>query len=443
MAYRFGPFRVDPSRDELWRGEERVPLNRKAVQVLVTLIERRGELVTKEELQSTVWPGRGATMNNVSQHIFMLRQALEDDAAEHRYVLTVPRTGYRFVAEVEQADVESSARVLAQHYCNAAGELWQMRTKPSIESAIALYNRAMEQDPEHAEAYAGRARCRFLLGDFMFEPQQHMLRLAEMDARHAMKLDANNPDAACIAAVAALHLRYAWDEAETLLLGVLRIVPEHLWTHLVLVQLYAMRGDLATARQALAQAESLGAVDDPFPRLPWMRGVLHYLSGAQTAAIAELELLVAHYPTYGLARLTLAKALLANAEYDQAQAQIQEILRLGFDPLRPGQPNVRDRALTVAVLIYGKSGNIEAARAAAEAFEHEMQGRPISGFSRATCAIGCGDLSMAMRFLRVAIANHDPLVEYAVVEPVFAPLRAHPEWPAVLQALRLVDIKNH
>lgn len=443
MGYRFGPFRVDPSRDELWRGEERIALNRKAVQVLVALIERRGELVTKEELLKTVWPQRGATMNNVAQHIFMLRQALEDEAGANRYVLTVPRTGYRFVGEVERADAELPARVLAQHYCNNADELWQMRTQPSIESAIALYNRAMEQDPEFAAAYAGRARCRFLLGEFMFEPQHHMLRLAEMDARRAMKLDSRNPAAACIAALASLHLRYDWDEAETLLLGALRSAPGDLWTHVTLVQLYAMRGDLATARQALAQAESLGANDDPFPRLPWMRGMLHYLSGAHAAAISELEMLVAHYPTYALARFTLAKALLANGEYDPALAQIDEILRIGFDPLRPGQPNVRERAMTVGVLIRGASGDADGARTAAEAFERETKGRPVSGFSRATCALGCNDVPLALRYLRVAIANRDPLVEYAVVEPAFAPLRAHPEWPAVLDALHLRHIKNH
>lgn len=441
MGYRFGRFRVDPARDELWRGDERLAVNRKAVQLLVALIERPGELVTKQELLQTVWPQRGATMNNVAQHVFMLRQALEDAAGEHRYILTVPRTGYRFVADVERAGADSPAHVLAQHYCNNAAELWQLRTQPSIESAIALYNRAMEQDPECADAYAGRARCRYLLGEFMFEPQHHMLRLAEMDAQHAMELDPHNPTAKCIAAVAALHLRYAWDEAETLLLAGLRDAPDHLWTHVTLISQYAMRGDLATARQALAHAESLGAVDDPFPRLPLMRGMLHYLSGAQTAAIAELELLVAHYPTFALARFTLAKALLANAEYEPAAEQIDEMLHAGVDPLRPGQPTVRERALPVRVLILGASGDTEAARAATREFELEMEGRPVSGFARAACALGCNDVPLAMRYLRAAIENRDPLVEYAVVEPAFAPLRAHPDWPTVLEALRL-DIKN-
>ena len=442
MAYRFGPFRVDAQREELWRADSRVPINRKAVQLLLALIERRGELVTKEALLDAVWPERGATTNNVSQHVFMLRQALEDSAESHRYVLTVPRSGYRFVGTVERGD-ESPNRVLASHYCSNARELWQMRTQPSLESAVELYERALEQDAACAQAYAGRALCRFLLGEYMFEPQQHMLRLAVEDARRALELDPKNVGAIGILANAAIHLRYAWAQAERLLLDALRIAPEDLWTHVTLIEQYAMRGELATARQALAHAESLAANDEPFPRLPLLRGTLHYFSGAQTAAIVELELLVAHYPRYGLARLSLAKALLANGEYEAAHAQAQEILRMGFDPLRPGQPDVRERAMAVEVLIRGAAGDLQGARAALAAFEDETSNRPMSGATRAACALGCGDPALALRHLRSAIENHEPLAAYAAVEPAFMPLRSLPGWRQAIDALNLPVIINH
>lgn len=437
MTYRFGPFRVDTRREELWRGDAPVPLNRKAVQLLLALIERRGELVTKEELLSIVWPQRGATMNNVSQHIFMLRQALDDSSDDHRYVLTVPRAGYRFVAPVERADAESPGRILARHYCRNARELWQMRTQSSLESAIALYQLAIGRDRSCAEAHAGMAMCRFLLAEYMFEPQHHTLRLAEEDARRALDIEEHNVSAIVIVAIAAMQLRYAWDEAEQLLLRALRADPEHLRAHVVLVEHYAMRGDLASARQALAHAETFAAHDEAFPRLPMLRGLLHHFSGAQTAAISELELLVAHYPRYALARFALAKALLANAEYEPAQAQVQEILRMGFDPLRPGQPNVRERAMTLGVVIRGAAGDREGARAARREFEAAMGDRPISGFSLAACALGCGEPDRAVQLLQAAIANHDPYAGYTAVEPVFAPLRSHREWPSLLAALNL------
>ena len=437
MAYRFGPFRVDPEREELFRGDEPVTLNRKAVQLLVALIERRGELVTKQELFETVWPQRGATMNNVSQHIFMLRQALDDPSGTHRYILTVPRAGYRFVAPVEHVGSESPNRVLARHYCANARELWQMRTQTSLESAIALYERAIEQDEQCAEAHSGLAVCRLLLGEYMFEPGQAMLRSAEADARRALELDERDAYAMVVLAIAARQLRYAWDEAEQHLLAALHADPQHVWAHFALIDQYAMRGNLAAARRALAQAESLHVRDEAFPRLPLLRGLLHYVSGAQSAAIAELELLVAHYPRYALARFILGKALLVNGEPDAAQVQVDEILRLGFDPLRPGQPNVRERAITLGVLIRAAAGDRNGAIAATREFEAEMKDRPVSGVCHAVCAIGCEEPDLALRYLQSAIANHDPLVGLLAVDPIFDPLRARKDWDSLLSGINL------
>jgi DNA-binding winged helix-turn-helix (wHTH) protein len=437
VDYRFGPFRLDVEREELWRDERPVPLNRKALQVLSVLIERRGELVTKQDLFKLVWPQRGATVNNVSQHIFMLRQALEDSTDGHDYILTVPRAGYRFVAPVELVGSESPNIVLAQHYCANARELWQMRTQPSIESAIALYERAIEQHAECSEAHTGLAVCRYLLGEYMFEPGHHMLRLAEAHAQRALELDPRSAGAIVVSAIVAMQLRYAWTDAEQLLKSALHVDPKHLWAHMVLVEQLAMRGRLPDARQALTYAETLAPQDDPFPRLPMLRGLLHYLFGAQTAAIAELELLVAHYPRYALARFLLAKALLAYGEPESAHTQVQEILRMGFDPLRPGQPSVRERTLSINVLVQAAAGNTSGVSEAKRAFEMEMEGRPISGVSYATCALACGDRALAMRYLESAIANHDPLVGYVAIDPVFAPLHSEAQWPQLIAAMNL------
>lgn len=437
MGYRFGPFRIDSERRTLLRDDRQVPLNRKALQLLIALIERRGELVTKQELFKLVWPQRGATVNNVSQHIFMLRQALEESAAGHDYILTVPRAGYRFVAPVEQTGMESPNVVLARHYCANARELWQMRTQSSIESAITLYERAIDQYAGCAEAHSGLAVCRLLLGEYMFEPGRHALRQAEAHAQRALQLDARDRDAIVVSAIAAAQLRYAWDDAEQLLRSALRMDPQHLWAHGTLIELQAMRGNVSEARQSLANAESLAMKDEQFPRLPLLRGVLHYISGAQTAAIAELELLIAQCPRYALARFFLAKALIAYGEPESAHAQVQEILRMGFDPLRPGQPRVRERTLAFEVLAQGTSGNLEGAQEAMRAFEREMEGRPISGVSYATCALGLGEPELAMRYLESAVANHDPLVGYIAIDPMLAPLRSHARWAGLIKAMNL------
>jgi DNA-binding winged helix-turn-helix (wHTH) protein/Flp pilus assembly protein TadD len=100
--YEFGPFRLDVTAQLLMRGEELVPLTPKVLRMLQVLIERRGELVEREELMKAVWPDSCVEIGNLSSNIFMLRKALGDDRNGHCYIATVSRRGYRFVAQVQE-----------------------------------------------------------------------------------------------------------------------------------------------------------------------------------------------------------------------------------------------------------------------------------------------------------------------------------------------------
>ena len=99
-AYRFGPFRIDLGERLLRQGDNVLPLTPKAVDTLVALVQNRGRLVSKDELMTRLWPGTFVEEANLSNQISLLRKALGDNAAEPRYIETVPRRGYRFVAEV-------------------------------------------------------------------------------------------------------------------------------------------------------------------------------------------------------------------------------------------------------------------------------------------------------------------------------------------------------
>jgi len=98
----FGPFEVDTQSGELLRESLKVNLPEQSFQVLMTLLERHGELVTREELQNKLWPG--STLVDVdrglNKTINKLRAALGDDADNPRYVETLSQRGYRFSAPV-------------------------------------------------------------------------------------------------------------------------------------------------------------------------------------------------------------------------------------------------------------------------------------------------------------------------------------------------------
>src|SRR5437899_2664417 len=99
-SYEFGPFRIDTLNRQLMRGGQVVPLKAKAVDTLLLLIDRRGDVVEKDDLMKSLWPDSFVEEANLTQNIYTLRKAL----GEGHYIETIPRRGYRFVGEVREPD---------------------------------------------------------------------------------------------------------------------------------------------------------------------------------------------------------------------------------------------------------------------------------------------------------------------------------------------------
>jgi TolB-like protein/DNA-binding winged helix-turn-helix (wHTH) protein len=106
---RFGVFEVDLAAGDLRRQGAKVKIHDRAFQLLLALLERPGELVTRQELQSRLWPADTFVEfdNNLNNAISRLRDALGDAADNPRFVETVPRRGYRFIAPIIPSAVES------------------------------------------------------------------------------------------------------------------------------------------------------------------------------------------------------------------------------------------------------------------------------------------------------------------------------------------------
>ena len=107
--WRFGSFEVDPETEELRKSGVRLHLPSQPFQVLMLLLRRAGDVVSREELQQWLWPeGPPADSDHsLSTAVNRLRTTLCDTAGEARYVETLPRRGYRFVAPVERVEREA------------------------------------------------------------------------------------------------------------------------------------------------------------------------------------------------------------------------------------------------------------------------------------------------------------------------------------------------
>ena len=100
----FSPFRLDPDDATLWRGTKAVRLTPKAFAVLQCLAERHGQLVTKDVLFETVWPGTVVGDAVLKVCVREIRKALGDRVSSPRFVATAHRRGYRFIARVTESD---------------------------------------------------------------------------------------------------------------------------------------------------------------------------------------------------------------------------------------------------------------------------------------------------------------------------------------------------
>ena len=104
-AIAFGHFRLLPARRLLLAGDEPVRLGSRALEILIALLERSGELVSKDELMARVWPSTFVEEGNLKVQVAGLRRALGDRRGSNRFLATVPGRGYRFVAPVVLSEV--------------------------------------------------------------------------------------------------------------------------------------------------------------------------------------------------------------------------------------------------------------------------------------------------------------------------------------------------
>ena len=152
--YEFGPFRLDPSQEMLAEGTRKVALTPKAFKTLLVLVENRGRTLSKDELLQKVWPDAFVEEATLAQNIFTLRKVLRDDREAAQYIETLPKRGYRFVAEVREVkpatpsiqQVQPRSRfapttvlytlILTGVFAAVLGGWYWVRSKPAVERPV-------------------------------------------------------------------------------------------------------------------------------------------------------------------------------------------------------------------------------------------------------------------------------------------------------------------
>ncbi|HEX3252723.1 MAG TPA: winged helix-turn-helix domain-containing protein [Pyrinomonadaceae bacterium] len=113
QSYEFGRFRLNVAERVLLREGELVPLTPKVFDILVTLVEHGGQVVSKDDLMKRVWPNTFVEEGNLTQNISLLRKALGETPGGAQFIETVPRRGYRFVAESNHSSGNGTGELAA------------------------------------------------------------------------------------------------------------------------------------------------------------------------------------------------------------------------------------------------------------------------------------------------------------------------------------------
>ena len=125
-TYSFAEFEVDAAKRRLLKNAQTIALNPKAFDLLLVLIENHGQIVTKEALLDKVWANQFVEENNLTVHISALRKIFGEKKGERRFIVTIPGTGYKFIAEINPQ--KSSETRLAKNARSVAAAQTETQT---------------------------------------------------------------------------------------------------------------------------------------------------------------------------------------------------------------------------------------------------------------------------------------------------------------------------
>ena len=440
--FHFGEFTLDVQERRLQRGADPLRLAPKAFEVLVTLLQHPGRLVSKDELLARVWPNSFVEEGILNVHVSALRRSLGDETRTSTYIETVARSGYRFVAPVRRID-DADADVPALRPVIRPVELYESvgrgrshllsASYDDLPHAVAAFRGAIEIDGTYAPAYAGLARARCAQAELRIVPHLEAFAEAKALALRALAIDSACVDAhVALGTVLFLH-DWAWPAAERSLRRALALDPAHTEGLVQYGALMEALGKLVEGLQFKQQALVRS------PRSPWLlvqiaSSYWHQRKHDETLVWAQRALDIE--PTH-----LLALSLLSSVHWTRGSlvSYLEENLRSA-----PGLP---DHALTTLRQIVGEMRGVYESAGAAGLAEYmadavhdprlEFDGMLKLASRRAMLYGNAGRLDEAFEYLDQAIASRDPALVYLSVAPHWDSLRGDPRFRQRLERLAL------
>jgi DNA-binding winged helix-turn-helix (wHTH) protein len=443
QIFEFGDFVLDPAERLLLLRGRPLRLTPKTFDLLVALVRHRGHLVSKEQLLDEVWPRTFVAEVNLSVNISTLRRLLGRNRVRQKFIQTVAKRGYRFVAPTKtsgrattlflRADVRRTPKLRPSrdagkedaHRAYLQGRYrWNRRTVEGLESAIQHFWRSLAFDASYAPAYAGLADACAAQGYLSYVAPADAFAMARRHASTALSLDATL--AAPHASIGYVNLYHDWDWSSAekefrLAISLDRGGAEaHQWFSTFL---------LAAGRPVEAYRElELAHARDPLSlAINSDLGFLHYYTRRYGDAIKQTEAVLEMNAEFPAAHLWRGRSLQELGRYDDAIASFQRV-----DNLLSGWPvSIAARGHAQAV-----AGRVGAAKETLAELRQLATRKFVTSYGVALIYAGLGEVDAAFTWLDRAFAERSNWLVWLRLDPRWDNLRADPRFPKLVRRLR-------
>lgn len=470
--YEFEDFRLDTENPGLWRGNELVSIPPKALETLILLVKKQGEIVSRNELLETIWHETFVEESNINYTISLIRKAL----GEKDLIQTVPRRGYRFVGEIknvnqviEKTQSESpivtkksfpwffvSIFLLSLLFLTSLAFWWRGDEKPRSlqnenaeaiqsytrgkailddrdvqnreEKAIAEFQKAVTIDPASAIAHAGLAEGFSALAvRISGDKGRENYAKAKVAAEKSISLDNNLAEGFEIRGWLKRNADWDFQGAENDLRRAIELKPDFALAHYRLSQTLVSLGKLDEALTEINKAYQQNPVSEIISQ---GRFSIYESRGEYEKALKLAEEFLQENPTNPGAKRAVGTFLYHQKQFDR-------VIQLGEEVLAKSPERKPFPWLSLLSAAYFQKGNVENANELFQELVRQSQTETKALYSLAMNYAEMNRIDEAISALEKCFAEHEERMVWLRVEPRFGNLKKDERFVELLRKMKL------
>jgi DNA-binding winged helix-turn-helix (wHTH) protein/Tfp pilus assembly protein PilF len=439
--YRFRNCTLNPRERRIEKNGEIVNLTSKTFDILQLLVERAGEVVTRDEILGAVWNGTLVEESNLSVHISKLRRSLGDSNSE-RYIETVSGSGYRFIPSVDPVDENASTN---GHYPGPYDHLgrdseairyylkgkyfYDKCTIADAYKAVDYFEKSLAHDPANVHAYVELIRSNKLL--FSFDQISHKTVMSTINPILSIVSAFDQNDDVLQVTYGEVKLSLEWDfrEAEKCFRRAIAINPR---CSTAVYRLSGLMHYMERLPEALEKLSELRSID-PFSLQTYLRiGRLYYMMGHFENALQFLSEAHELEPECYECLLLLGSVLTELDDYDGALSAFNAALKEDFD----------NEAQAMMGYLFARNSETDKASEIIHRIETTAPVGRQYNVQLARIHLALGNKKVGYRFLDRAFQNHEGDLVALNVDPRWKVARHDDEFQSMIERVGIFEHSN-